>query len=33
MNLGLPEVLKESFPDIQGRKIEPFDLPSVLNPY
>ncbi|CAF3644066.1 unnamed protein product [Fusarium graminearum] len=30
MNLGLPEVLKESFPDILGRKIEPFDLPSAV---
>lgn len=33
MNLGLPENLKEAFPDIQPRKIISKDLPSLLNPY
>lgn len=33
MNLGLPETLKEAFPDIKERDIIPNDLPSLLNPY
>lgn len=33
MNLGLPNVLKEAFPDISKREIISKDIPSELNPY
>lgn len=33
MNLGLPNVLKEAFPDIRKREIISKDIPSVINPH
>lgn len=33
MNLGLPNVLKEAFPDISKREIISKDIPSVINPH